>query len=212
MSEQLVMATGNAGKVREMAAILAEHGMDVAAQTDFDVPEADETGSTFVENAIIKARNAAGHTGRPALADDSGLVVDALSGAPGIYSARFAGPGATDAANIDRLLRELSGVDGDRRWAHFHCTMVFLRHAEDPEPLISQAVWRGRILEAPRGERGFGYDPVFFVPEHDCTAAELPAETKNRISHRGRALHELVQRLTAAPAGRSVAAGRSRDG
>lgn len=198
---RLVMATGNAGKVREMASILAGHGVDVAAQTDFDVPDAEETGLTFVENAIIKARNAAGHTGRPSVADDSGLVVDALAGAPGIHSARFAGPQARDTDNIDRLLRELSGVPGERRSAHFHCTMVFLRHAEDPEPLISRANWPGRILETPQGHGGFGYDPVFFVPEHDCTAAELPPETKNRISHRGRALHALVRQLTGTPAG-----------
>ncbi len=195
MSERIVLASNNPGKAREFAELLAELQLEVVPQSRFDVPEAEETGLTFVENAILKARNAARHSGLPAIADDSGIEVDALNGAPGIYSARYAGPGASDEDNLRKLLRELEGVDEAHRSARFQCLMVYLRHAEDPTPLICQGTWEGRILQAPRGANGFGYDPVFFVPGEGCSAAELPAEVKNRLSHRGQALRALVARL-----------------
>jgi len=164
-------------------------------QSHYNVADAEETGLTFVENAILKARNAAQHTGLPALADDSGLEVDALHGAPGIYSARYAGPMASDAENLGKLLAMLKDVPEEKRGAHFQCVLVYLRHALDPTPLICQGAWEGRILTAPRGTSGFGYDPVFFVPSHACSAAELPAETKNVLSHRGQALRQLLAGL-----------------
>jgi XTP/dITP diphosphohydrolase len=190
-----VLASGNAGKVREFNALLAGHDFEVVPQSQFNVPEIEETGLTFVENAILKARNAAQHTNLPALADDSGLEVDALHGAPGIYSARYAGPGAGDRANLDKLLAMLNGVPADQRTARFRCVLVYLRHALDPTPLICQGSWEGRILDAPHGSGGFGYDPVFFVPTHGCSSAELPPETKNALSHRGQALARLVAEL-----------------
>jgi len=193
--KKVVLASGNAGKVREINQILAELDIEVVPQSGFDVPEAEETGLTFVENAILKARNAARHTGLPAIADDSGIEVDALHGAPGIYSARYAGVGASDAANLEKLLEALADLPQNLRSARFQCLMVYLRHADDPTPLICQGTWNGRITEAPRGDNGFGYDPVFFVPDHDCTSAELPAEIKNRLSHRGQALRALVASL-----------------
>jgi XTP/dITP diphosphohydrolase len=167
----------------------------VLPQSSFGVPEAEETGLTFVENAILKARNAARHTGLPALADDSGIEVDALNGAPGIYSARYAGPGATDEENLLKLLAALEGLPEDRRGARFQCVIAYLRHAEDPTPLICQGTWEGRILAAPRGANGFGYDPVFFVPEEGVSSAELAPEIKNRLSHRGQALRRLLEGL-----------------
>jgi XTP/dITP diphosphohydrolase len=193
----VVLASNNAGKVREFHALLAGLGLEVRPQADFGVPEAEETGLSFVENAILKARNAAAHTGLPALADDSGIEVDALNGAPGIRSARYAGPGAGDQANLEKLLESLSGVDEARRGARFQCVIAYLRHAEDPMPLICTGTWEGRITEAPRGAGGFGYDPVFLVPERGCTSAELPAEVKNALSHRGQALRRLVEALRA---------------
>jgi XTP/dITP diphosphohydrolase len=193
----VVLASNNAGKVREFHALLAGLGLEVRPQADFGVPEAEETGLSFVENAILKARNAAAHTGLPALADDSGIEVDALNGAPGIRSARYAGPGAGDQANLEKLLEALSGVDEARRGARFQCVIAYLRHAEDPMPLICTGTWEGRITEAPRGAGGFGYDPVFLVPERGCTSAELPAEVKNALSHRGQALRRLVEALRA---------------
>jgi len=194
--KKVVLASGNAGKVREINQILAGLDIEVVPQTEFGVPEAEETGLTFVENAILKARNAAAHSGLPAIADDSGLEVDALDGAPGIYSARYAGPGAGDRANCDKLLAALSGVPDEQRTARFQCLMVYLRHAGDPTPLICQGTWEGRILHAPRGDNGFGYDPVFLVPEHGASAAELDPAFKNALSHRGQALRALVERLT----------------
>ena len=164
-------------------------------QTEFDVPEIEETGLTFVENAILKARNAAQHTGLPAIADDSGLEVDALNGAPGIYSARYAGEGASDEQNLTKLINTLAGVPEAERTARFQCLMVYMEHELDPTPIICQGSWEGRITEAPQGESGFGYDPVFFVPTHGCTAAELSAEEKNRLSHRGQALQQLLHAL-----------------
>lgn len=193
---KIVLASGNPGKVREINELLSGSGYEIIPQSDFDVPEAEETGLTFVENAILKARNAAQHSGLPAIADDSGIEVDALKGAPGIYSARFAGPGAGDQANLMKLLDELDGVPDERRTARFQCIMVYMAHAADPTPVICQGTWEGAILHAPRGDKGFGYDPLFYVPEHDCSSAELDAETKNSLSHRGKALACLVERLS----------------
>ncbi len=191
----IVLASNNPGKVREFNALLAGHHTEVVPQSNFQVPDAEETGLTFVENALIKARNAALHTGLAAIADDSGIEVDALNGAPGIYSARYAGKGATDQANLEKLLLDLSDVPESERTARFQCLMVYLRHANDPTPLIFQGTWEGRILFTPRGTQGFGYDPVFFVPTHNCSSAELPPEVKNALSHRGQALRKLVAAL-----------------
>lgn len=192
---RVVLASNNRGKVREFNELLADFHLQVVPQAELGVPEADETGLTFVENAILKARNAAAHAKLPAIADDSGLEVDALRGAPGIRSARYAGPGASDRANLERVLAELAAVPGAERTARFQCLLVYMAHAEDPTPIICQGTWEGRITGAPRGENGFGYDPVFFVPDRGCTAAELPAGTKNAISHRGQALRKLVKAL-----------------
>ncbi len=188
-SQQVVLASGNPGKIREIQAILAAH--PIVPQSAFNIAEVEETGTTFVENAILKARNAALHCKLPAIADDSGLVVDALDGAPGVISARYAGVGASDRANLDKLLRELDGVPEQQRTARFICVMVFLEHANDPCPVIAQGVWEGRILDHAIGENGFGYDPVFWVPEQGCASAELPATVKNSLSHRGQALTAL---------------------
>jgi XTP/dITP diphosphohydrolase len=192
---RLVLATGNAGKLREMRAILAPWGVDVRPQSEFTRASADETGLSFVENALLKARFAAEVSGLPAIADDSGLEVDALHGAPGIYSARYAGPGADDAANNDRLLRDLETVPDAERTARYRCAMVYLRWALDPAPLVCQASWEGRIGRLPRGRGGFGYDPLFLVGDGPQTAAELEAAHKNEVSHRGRALRALVAEL-----------------
>jgi XTP/dITP diphosphohydrolase len=195
MSKTIVLASSNAGKVREFNQLLGGLQLEVVPQSHFSVTDAEETGLTFVENAILKARNAAQHTQLPALADDSGLEVDALHGAPGIYSARYAGPKASDAENLEKLLSMLKDVPEEKRGARFQCVLVYLRHALDPTPLICQGTWEGRILPVPRGTNGFGYDPVFFVPTHACSAAELPAETKNALSHRGQALRQLLVTL-----------------
>ena len=189
----VVLASGNAGKLREFGEIFATLGMALRPQGEFGVTDVAETGLSFVENAIIKARAAANASGHPALADDSGLAVDYLQGEPGIHSARYSGAG--DAANNDKLLAALAGVPAKQRGARFHCALVFMRHALDPTPLVCQASWEGRILEAPRGEQGFGYDPLFYVPEYQCSSAELPREVKNRISHRARASAMLVEAL-----------------
>lgn len=196
MTSHIVLASNNAGKVREINQLLSGSGLDVVPQSELEVPEIEETGLTFIENAIIKARNAARHTGLPAIADDSGLEVDALNGAPGIYSARYAGRGASDRENLLKLLDDLRNVPEQARSARFQCLLVYMRHAQDPTPMIFQGTWEGRILSEPRGENGFGYDPVFYVPTEKCSSAELPAETKNRISHRGQALAKLVASLT----------------
>jgi XTP/dITP diphosphohydrolase len=193
--EAIVLASNNAGKVREINQLLEGAGIRVVPQGDFGVPEADETGLSFVENAILKARNAAQHSGLPAIADDSGIEVDALHGAPGIHSARYAGPRASDADNVAKLLHALDSVPESERDARFQCVLVYLRHAADPTPLICQGTWEGRILRAPRGANGFGYDPVFFVPTHGCSAAELDSTVKNDLSHRGQALRRLRQLL-----------------
>jgi XTP/dITP diphosphohydrolase len=196
-SAQVVLASNNAGKVRELGELLTDFQWRVMPQSAFGVEEAEETGLTFVENAILKARNAARHTGLPALADDSGIEVDALAGAPGVRSARYAGEGASDADNVGKLLAALADVPDVDRTARFQCVVVFLRHAEDPTPLVCQGTWEGRIARVRRGSSGFGYDPVFLVPTHDCTAAELPPATKNALSHRGQALRRLVEALRA---------------
>ncbi|MGM3160882.1 XTP/dITP diphosphatase [Dickeya undicola] len=193
--QNVVLATGNAGKVRELAGLLADFGLDVVAQTTLGVESAEETGLTFIENAILKARHAARETGLPAIADDSGLAVDALGGAPGIYSARYAGEDASDRQNLDKLLVALDNVPDEQRQASFHCVLVYLRHADDPTPLVCHGSWQGVITRAPVGEGGFGYDPVFFVPSVGKTAAELSREEKNALSHRGQALRQLLDAL-----------------
>ena len=193
--KQIVLASNNPGKVREIGQMLADLELEVLPQSSFNIEEVEETGLSFVENAIIKARHAAAAAGLPAIADDSGLEVDALNGAPGIYSARYAGPGASDTENLQKLLADLEKVPQEHRTARFQCLMVYMRHAQDPTPLICQGTWEGRIMFEPRGKSGFGYDPVFFVPTHDCTSAELASEVKNQLSHRGQALRHLVAAL-----------------
>ena len=193
MTKTLVLATGNPGKVKELANMLSPLNINVLPQSDFNVGEVAETGTTFVENAIIKARHAAKITGMPAIADDSGLEVDGLNGAPGVYSARFAGESASDQDNIDKLLNELA--DNPNRKARFWCVLVLMRHADDPTPLICSASWEGEITQTQNGEGGFGYDPVFFVKEQNCTSAELTKEQKNAVSHRGQALKKLLLEL-----------------
>ena len=195
--EKLVIATGNQGKLREIRELLQPLGITVLPQSDFAVPEAEEPHVTFIENALAKARNASRHTGLPALADDSGICVDALQGAPGVISARYAADDGSassqDERNNLKLLQALDGVQD--RHAHYYCVVVLVRYADDPEPLIAEGVWQGEILQAPRGEGGFGYDPLFLDAKTDKTGAELPLEIKNRISHRGQALHKLLHRL-----------------
>lgn len=195
MNKRIVLASNNAGKVREFNELLKGLGIEVVPQSEFGVVEVEETGLSFVENSILKARNAAEHTGLPALADDSGLEVDALMGAPGIYSARYAGEGASDLDNSQKLLAELKGVTGDQRSARFQCVMVYMRHANDPVPIICQGSWEGVILEQPQGDNGFGYDPVFYVPQKGCSSAELGAEVKNSLSHRGQAVRQMIEQL-----------------
>jgi XTP/dITP diphosphohydrolase len=193
--QTIVLASNNAGKVKEFNSLLADLNFSVKPQKDYDVPGVPETGLTFVENAIIKARHASKLTGLPALADDSGIEVDALNGSPGIYSARFAGEGASDTENCDLLLEMMAAVPDDQRSARFQCVLVFMRHPEDPTPLIAQGCWEGTILRALQGDNGFGYDPVFWVAEHHCSAAELAPAVKNSLSHRGKAtqlLHSLL--------------------
>ncbi len=193
--QKIVLASGNAGKIKEIQAILTGH--PIVPQSLFNVAEADEIGTTFVENAIIKARNAALHCNLPAIADDSGLVVDALNGELGVYSARYAGMGASDSDNVQKLLQALEGVPETQRTARFICVMVFMEHADDPLPIIAQGNWEGRILTQPVGSNGFGYDPVFFVPDYQCASAELSPELKNSLSHRGIALKKLAEAIKA---------------
>lgn len=194
---RVVLATANLKKLAELQALLAPMAMDVVPQSAFTNVSAEETGLTFVENAILKARHAAKVSGLPAIADDSGIEVDALRGAPGIYSARYAGPDATDQRNLDKLLAELRDIAPDERTARYRCALVYMRWELDPSPLICQASWEGVIIDGPRGTGGFGYDPIFKLVDRDLTAAELPAAEKNRISHRGMALRALVESLHA---------------
>lgn len=194
--KRLVVASGNAGKLRELRDLLADIGIEAISQGSLGVDDIEETGLSFVENAILKARHAARATGLPALADDSGLCVDALGGAPGLYSARYAGTHGDAAANIAKLLAALDDAPDAARGAWFHAAIVLLRHADDPQPIIAEGSWHGRILRAPRGDGGFGYDPVFLDPVHDCSAAELDPALKRRISHRGQALAALSGKLT----------------
>jgi XTP/dITP diphosphohydrolase len=190
---KIVLASGNQGKIREIQALLPNH--PIVPQNQWQLREIEETGTTFVENAILKARHAALHCQIPAIADDSGLVVDALDGAPGVISARYAGIGASDEDNVWKLLDALKDVPEQQRTARFICVLVFMQYANDPTPLIAQGVWEGRIMQQPIGENGFGYDPVFWVEEYGCSSAQLPAEVKNSLSHRGQALKKLTEML-----------------
>lgn len=194
--EKIVLASNNAGKLREINQLLASQQINVVAQREFDIPDAVEDGLSFVENAIKKARHAANLSGLPAIADDSGIEVDALHGAPGIYSARYAGEGASDQANLDKLLEAMRDVPDERRTARFQCLIVYMRHAEDPTPIICQGTWEGTILREPAGDNGFGYDPIFYVPTHACSSAQLSPEIKNSLSHRGQALQKLLVELS----------------
>ncbi len=193
--EKVVLATGNKKKVEELNALLADLNYAVVPQSEFNVESVPETGTTFVENAIIKARHAARITGLPTIADDSGIEVDALLGRPGVYSARYAGEDASDQDNLEKLLEEMNGVPPVLRTARYWCVLVYMRHADDPTPIICQASWEGSLATEPSGENGFGYDPIFNVPDLDCTAAELEPATKNRLSHRGTALAQLAKAL-----------------
>jgi XTP/dITP diphosphohydrolase len=194
--QKVVIATSNIGKFREIAELLFSTGITPLPQSHFEIGEVAETGLTFVENALLKARNAAAGSGLSAIADDSGLEVDALDGAPGIYSARYAGKGASDQDNLEKLLRDMEHVPEAARTARFHCVAVYLRQWEDPTPIICHGLWEGQVLFEPRGINGFGYDPIFYVPSHGCSSAELPPEVKNQLSHRGQALRGLGQLLS----------------
>ncbi|WP_299490405.1 RdgB/HAM1 family non-canonical purine NTP pyrophosphatase [uncultured Shewanella sp.] len=190
---KIVLASGNKGKLKEFSQLMQHYGVEVLAQSQFQVSEVAETGTTFVENAIIKARHAAKATGLAAIADDSGIEVDVLQGAPGIYSARYSGENATETKNVDKLLKALTHCD--KRTARFQCVLVYLRHAADPSPIICQAQWEGSIGFQPKGDNGHGYDPIFIPNEHECTAAELNSEEKNKLSHRGKALTLLITEM-----------------
>ncbi|GAA6172303.1 XTP/dITP diphosphatase [Colwellia sp. KU-HH00111] len=198
---KIVLATGNQGKVNELSSLLATHQIEIVPQSNFNVPDVDETGTTFVENAIIKARHAAKITGLPAIADDSGLEVDALNGSPGVYSARYAsdivGEHVTDEDNTNKLLEALKDIPDEQRSARFHCVLVYMKHENDPTPIICHGVWQGSISRAKQGEQGFGYDPVFWQADLQLSSAQLPRDIKNRLSHRGQALAQLVNKLSA---------------
>lgn len=192
---KIVLASGNAGKLKEFQTLFSDSAIEVFAQSEFSVSPAAETGLSFIENALLKARHASKETGLPALADDSGLAVDALNGEPGIFSARYAGAAATDEQNIEKLLAEMRGIAPPERSARFICALAFIRHPNDPVPVIVQAQWPGQILEAKEGEGGFGYDPVFYIPALNCSAAALSKQEKNRISHRGQATNKLFEQF-----------------
>lgn len=192
---EIVLASSNAGKMAEIESLLAETPFKLIPQSEFDIEDADEIGTTFVENAIIKARHASKISGLPALADDSGLCVDHLGGAPGVLSSRYAGPNATDEERIAKVLKNLGDDKATDRSASFHCVIALIEHADDPAPLICHGIWPGEILHEARGHNGFGYDPIFYVPTHNCSAAELDPDEKNQMSHRGQALHELNEIL-----------------
>tara|TARA_R110002167_G_scaffold299491_1_gene503865 strand:- start:536 stop:1129 length:594 start_codon:yes stop_codon:yes gene_type:complete len=191
MIKEIVFASSNPGKIKEVTEIFAPLDIKIRPQTDFNVPDIEETGLTFIENAILKARNCCAHTGLPALADDSGLEVDILGGAPGIYSARYGGDHRNGEKNINKLLNELKDIPQEKRSARFQCWMILMKHDKDPVPQIFNGAWEGFILNAKQGDHGFGYDPVFYVPEEDCSAAELTADIKNKLSHRGKALAKM---------------------
>jgi XTP/dITP diphosphohydrolase len=197
-ARRVVLATGNPGKLREMREILADHALEVVSQSEFGIEPPVEDGATFVANALIKARNAARITGLPAIADDSGIEVDALGGRPGIHSARYAGPVADEEANNEKLLRELAGVPDARRGARYRCAMVFVRAPDDPSPIVAEASWEGRIGHERRGTNGFGFDPLVIVAGRTITVAEMPSDEKNRVSHRGQALARLGEQMRAA--------------
>jgi len=190
--QTIVLASNNPGKTKEINALLDDSSFNVVSQSEFNVEEVEETGLTFIENALIKARNAARYTDHPVIADDSGIAVPALNGSPGIYSARYAGCNASDEDNLNKLIKDIKLLKEEDRKAQFVCVMVFLKYAEDPTPIIAQGVWHGSVITEPRGVNGFGYDPMFYVPTHDCTSAELSAEIKNQLSHRGQALKQLI--------------------
>tara|TARA_R110002072_G_scaffold622_4_gene4782 strand:+ start:22051 stop:22650 length:600 start_codon:yes stop_codon:yes gene_type:complete len=192
---KVVLASGNQGKIKELTQLLQAQNVAVLAQSEFDLASPEETGLTFIENALIKARYAAEKTGLPAIADDSGLSIPALQGAPGIYSARYSGEDASDQSNIDLVLKNLAGVEGADREAVFNCVLVYLRHAKDPTPIVCHGQWKGLIMQEQTGQGGFGYDPIFWIPEQQCSAAELSKDVKNAISHRGKALALLVEKF-----------------
>jgi XTP/dITP diphosphohydrolase len=196
MKNTIVLASNNAGKLREFHAMFSAYNLTIVSQSEYTVDDAEETGLSFIENAIIKARHACKKTQLPAIADDSGLAVDYLNGAPGIYSARYAGEHGNDHANNQKLIHALAGQPNEKRTAQFICALAFMRHAEDPTPIVCQASWQGIILEEARGDNGFGYDPLFWLPEQQCCSAELTKEIKNTISHRAKALALLVDALT----------------
>jgi XTP/dITP diphosphohydrolase len=189
-----MLASSNPKKSAEIQQLLSGLSIELIPQIDLNIPDIEETGLTFVENAILKARHAAQLSGLPALADDSGLSVDCLGGAPGVYSARYAGPGASSADLIAKLLKEMERVDAGERTARFHCVIVLMRHPHDPAPILCHGVWEGRILTSSQGRHGFGYDPIFYVPTHDCSAADLDPAEKNRLSHRAQAITQLLQK------------------
>ena len=194
--KNIIIASNNQGKIDEFQQLFAgNEEISIIGQQNLSVPDVAETGQTFVENALIKARNAARCSGMPAVADDSGIVVDALNGAPGIYSARFGGANTTDQNNNEKLLMAMEDVPAGQRGAYYICVLVFLRNPTDPSPLICQGIWRGEILQAPQGDSGFGYDPLFYIPELDCSAAQLSKEKKNQLSHRGKAMRELIPQI-----------------
>lgn len=195
----IVLATGNQGKVKELASLLSKHQIEIVPQSNFNVPDVAETGTTFVENAIIKARHAAKVTGLPAIADDSGLEVDALNGAPGVYSARYAsdivGDHVTDDDNMNKLLNALKDTPTEQRKARFHCVLVYMKHENDPTPIICHGIWQGSISNDKKGEQGFGYDPIFWQEDLQLSSAQLPRDVKNKLSHRGQALAQLIKKL-----------------
>ena len=193
---KVVLASGNKGKLKEFNQLLSPLDIEVVPQSDFNVSSVEETGLTFIENAILKARHASEISGLPAIADDSGLEVDALKGAPGIYSARFSGENATDATNNQKLLKELKGLTNEERTARFQCVLVYLKHPADPTPIVCQGSWEGYILKEARGNQGFGYDPLFWVPSKECSSAELDRDDKNKMSHRGKALRALIKQIS----------------
>ena len=196
MIKKIVLASGNLNKVREINALLSNTSYEIIPQSEFNVIEADETGTTFLENALIKARNAAQHTKYPVIADDSGIEVDALDGKPGVFSSRYAGPNASDKDNLNKLIKNIKGLDPKDCHARFICSMVFLENMNEKDPIVVEGVWKGYVVVNPCGKNGFGYDPIFYIPSLGCTSAELSDDKKNELSHRGQALRLLIQRIT----------------